>query len=351
VSAREDSPRPRPDRPQDPAGTRPRHDEAQLLPAGDGPLTQPEVVDEIIAAEGVDPAVEARTERWLGERLRPEPPAAPAPAGQPVAAAPASTPHAARFQFLLGVLLACAAAAVLLLALELREEPAAERPAGPSWSSWAPRDAESAGSGAQQIADHVSDKYTGSDGRQLVYIEGGPMRIEDLPLTVAVRLPASAGGRIKVFDDKGVLYRMCGLGKDCAIAGGKPSIDRHLLLRREALELALYSFRYLDGVEQVAVLLPPPPGKRASQAVFFRKPQVGPELKKPLDATLTDRTPTVTDVTRSPDALLVQQLTIPTLFNYSLTQGNQENRAFLVLDPLNTAENQGQRQGAASPGG
>jgi hypothetical protein len=85
--------------------------------------------------------------------------------------------------------------------------------------------------------------------------------------------------------------------------------------------------------------------------VFFRKPQVGPELKKPLDATLTDRTPTVTDVTRSPDALLVQQLTIPTLFNYSLTQGNQENRAFLVLDPLNTAENQGQRQGAASPGG
>ena len=149
--------------------------------------------------------------------------------------------------------------------------------------------------GATEVATHPDFPalerqvlaHWAADGKQLVYVEGSGMKVEGLPLTVAVREPASAGGKIRIFDEKGVLYRMCGLGKDCSIPGGKPSIQRHLLLRREALELALYSFRYLDGVEQVAVLLPPPPGKTASQAVFFRKPQIAPELKKPLDATLT----------------------------------------------------------------
>ncbi len=101
----------------------------------------------------------------------------------------------------------------------------------------------------------------------------------------------------------------------------------------------------------MAVLLPPPPGKTASQAIFFRKPQIAPELKKPLGATLTEQTPTVADATRNPDALLVQQLTIPTLFKFNLTQGNQEGRAFLVLDPLATAGAPTGSESDGAPGG
>lgn len=329
------------DRPQDPAGSRPRHDPEGLLPRGDGPLGHDEV-ERIVEAEGIDDAIERRTELHLADLLP-----APAIAGAAPGADTATVveedaaeplppaPHAARFQFLFGALLAIAAAAVILFALAVRgdeSKPAAK--AGPAWSTWEPRDG--AGATPAQIADHVSGQYVGEDGKQLVYVEGSGMKIEGLPLTVAVREPASAGGRIRVFDDKGVLYRMCGLGKDCAIPVGKPSIQRHLLLRREALELALYTFRYQKDVEQVTVLLPPPPGKTASQAIFFRRPQITPELKKPLDATLSSQTPTVADATRSPDALLVQQLTIPTLFKFNLTQGNQEGRAFLVLDPLAT---------------
>ena len=53
------------------------------------------------------------------------------------------------------------------------------------------------------------------------------------------------------------MYTLNGLGPNGSIPGGKPSTSARLLLRREALELALYSFRYLDDVDMVVVLLPP----------------------------------------------------------------------------------------------
>ena len=39
---------------------------------------------------------------------------------------------------------------------------------------------------------------------------------------------------------------------------------RHALLRREALELALYTFKYVDGVDSVSVFLPPRPDGQAA---------------------------------------------------------------------------------------
>ena len=59
------------------------------------------------------------------------------------------------------------------------------------------------------------------------------------------------------------------------------------LLRREALELALYSFRYLDGIESTLVLLPPRADGQAATAVFVERGDVRAELNRPLDQTLT----------------------------------------------------------------
>ena len=171
-----------------------------------------------------------------------------------------------------------------------------------------------------------------------------------LPLTVAVRDPGSAGGAVTPYGGTGVLYRLCGLGRGCAIPPGKPSIERHLLLRREALELALYSLRYLDDVEAVVVFMPPRRGDQPSQALFFRKDQVRGEIEKPLDATLVDRTPTVARVTKSPDALLVEQLTIPALFRFSVSPAGQDDRTLLVLDPLDTRPARSAAVGAAGAG-
>ena len=86
-----------------------------------------------------------------------------------------------------------------------------------------------------------------------------------------------------------------------------------------------------------------------AQALFFRRDQMRDTLAKPLDATLVGRTPTVARVLRSPDALLVEQLTIPVLFRFSLTQANKDDRAFLVLEPLNSPEAEQEHELQVSP--
>jgi len=168
-----------------------------------------------------------------------------------------------------------------------------------------------------------------------VAVTGGPLEIAGLPVTVALRQTPAQGGDIKLIDGTGVLYRMCGLGEKCAIDSGKASTSRHLLLRREALELALYSFRYL-AVDEAVVFLPPRKGEDPTQAVYFRRADADLRnaVAKPLDATLVRQTPSVSGVTRSPDAQLVNTITTPKLFTFSFTQANQDARAFLVLDPL-----------------
>lgn len=331
------------ERPYDPAGTRPRHDPKDIVPR----------------ARDIDPDAEARGESLWSTRPddTPAPAATPAhdrpdgavltaatsaaphldrPALDPLAiqdaAPPAGTPRAAgaRMQIVLGALVTIAVAA-LAAAVLITVSGGEDAPSGPRWSAWMPDG--DAGERIQEIATRVGRQYRGSDGSQLVVVTGGPLEVAGLPLTVALREPVAQGGDVEIEEGKGVLYRLCGLGDRCAIAAGKPSRERHLLLRREALELALYSFHYTD-VDQVVVFMPPPKGKDPDEALFFKRSDLEPQIKRPLAESLTPSTPSVASVTRSTDAPFVQDLTLETLFKFSLTQGNSDQRAFLVLDPL-----------------
>ena len=60
---------------------------------------------------------------------------------------------------------------------------------------------------------------------------------------------APQGGNIDFINGNGLMYTLNGLGPKGSVRGGKPSEERHLLLRREALELALYTFRYINDVD------------------------------------------------------------------------------------------------------
>jgi hypothetical protein len=84
-----------------------------------------------------------------------------------------------------------------------------------------------------------------------------------------------------------VMYILCGLGDACSISEGQPSVARGALLRREALELALYSFTYIDGIESVLVLMPPRPDGQAATAVFLERSDVQAALAQPLKRTLS----------------------------------------------------------------
>jgi len=244
-------------------------------------------------------------------------------------------PRSSRSHVLTGALIAIGVAAVFVIVGVIVGAGHDAKPgSGPhlTWSTWKP--SKSGDDGARQIAGHVAPRYREGAG-QLVAAQPGPLQVAGVPLTVALQDPAQAPGALQVYDQKTVLYRLCGQGANCAIAHGSPSVQRHMLLRREALELGLYSLRYLDGVDQVVVFMPPRRGDHANQALFFRKAGMLDQLQKPLEATLVDRAPTVARVTKSPDAGLVQQLTIPSLFRFHVATTHTSDRALLVLDPLN----------------
>jgi hypothetical protein len=241
----------------------------------------------------------------------------------------------------------------------------------PAWSSWHPVSGSDVDP-AQQIADHVAPEYRLDSGHQIVAVQGGPLSLGGQPAEVALRM---SGSQPSLLPGNGVIYSMCGTGTSCSIGEGKPSAQRLLLLRREALELALYTFRYIGGVNQVVVTVPPPPasstaagstaagttgapttgagaagaGAAAAGAAagssatspsttsstpnrvyFFRPGDVAPELDRPLGLSLSARTPTVSTVTRSGDAGLVVQLTQHNLYDVSLVQDSQSNPVLLL---------------------
>jgi hypothetical protein len=317
-----------PQRPSDPAGTQPKHDPASLLPSRRTRLLRGR--PEPAAPDGIDEGARP----FLPERRDEAPSGAVADT-----AAVRHSSYGPRFQFLTGALLAVGVAALVgVVALIVGPSGGGSR-GGSDWSAWRPT--AGGGQGAEEIAQHVGAEYR-QRGEQLVNVKAEALQYNGVPLSVAVRQNAAQGGAIKVYDDDGLLFELCGLGPNCSIDRGKPSTERHLLLRREAFELALYSFRYL-GVSQVVAFLPPAPGKSPTQALYFRKDDVRPELGRPLSASLAARAPSVSSVTLSPDATLVDQITTRKLFLFSLTGSNFDNRGFIVLDPY-TKKADAQRQ-------
>ncbi|MBA2476641.1 MAG: hypothetical protein H0V40_11890 [Actinobacteria bacterium] len=220
-------------------------------------------------------------------------------------------------------------------AIVLLDRPGQE--AGPAWSSWRPTGSE--GSYPEKIAEHVSERYRRPSGAQLVTITyAGEPKVQDVPLR-AVAIQDQAGstqGTLEI--DKGLLYTLCGLGPSCSFREGDPA-DRTLqLMRREALELALYSFRYTDA-KSVIALLPPSLGNLESRtddakpALFFQKQDLESELERPLGTTLYAAQAARAAKVDPGEGLVVDRLTEPRFFNYDLLQ-SQEGSLIMALTPL-----------------
>ena len=131
------------------------------------------------------------------------------------------------------------------------------------WSKWKPSSDDGVDA-ARQIATHVGRHYRLSDGNQIVGVQASKLEVFDVPLEVALRT-APQGGNIDFIDGNGLMFTLNGLGPKGSVRGGKPSEARHLLLRREALELALYTFRYVKDVDLVVALLPPKPPEKKNK--------------------------------------------------------------------------------------
>ena len=217
-----------------------------------------------------------------------------------------------------------------------------------NWSKFEPTG--SAIARTRQIATQVSREYKLGSGHKLAAVvpsplqttrflqaDSGPVSVEVPISTLAVQPNVSTGkheeGDFKLYNaSTTVAYQMCGFGtsaQNCAISGTATNA-RGQLLRREALELALYTLKYVPSTNAVLTYLPP----RADQAapptsVLVARNDVKKLLSEPLTRTLVPKSISLGE--KPADFATVDKLTLPRLYTYDYQTLPGDGTAILVL--------------------
>ena len=261
---------------------------------------------------------------------------------------PLPSPHAHMFRLTLALLSIVGIVAIAVAVIAVSDHTSQSTGSG-NWSAWSPTEQGSAG--VQQIASFVAPFYRISDSQQLNVISPLSLTSETAAgtttgkgLTIAINPNGSSStSSLEVLNGETVAYNICGLGaSDCELSG-TASINRMLLLRREALELALYTLKYITSSQNVLVVLPPghtvtTSGKETpvTVAVLFDRTELAPLLKHPLSESLQADPPEVSQLTswsKSEEAGFVDEVTARGLFS-SQVESEQEGGNLLVLSPL-----------------
>lgn len=255
-------------------------------------------------------------------------------------------PRQQRFRLGLYALLGLGVAA-LISAVALSVSGRESTSAG-DWSAWSPTTGGL--SGAQQIADFIAPYYRATPAEQLAVVTTVNLNDPNHPLQVVV--PGGSGATSSLVPlpaNSTIVYNLCGEGSsDCSIGVGSPSSARLLLLKREALELALYTFKYISGADTVVAILPPgragcvglcpkPPDQsgttKVDLALAFDHSELQPWLDRPLRSALPEPLPpTVSQMEQAPEAELVSVITAHGLFQEREEQA-QDGSSVVVLSP------------------
>jgi hypothetical protein len=251
-----------------------------------------------------------------------------------------------RFSIVYALLAAVAAGSIAALVVVVTRPDAAK---AQNWSKFEPTGSSIART--RQIATKVSGEYKLEADHKLAAVvpsplqttrflqgDSGPVSVEVPISTLAVQPDVSTGkheeGDFKLYNAATtVAYQMCGFGttaQNCAISG-PATTARGQLLRREALELALYTLKYVPGTNAVLTYLPP----RADQAapptsVLVARSDVKEILDEPLSHTITPKSSIVLG-DKSADFAEVDKLTLPHLFTYDYQTLPGDGTAILVL--------------------
>jgi hypothetical protein len=257
--------------------------------------------------------------------------------------------HLGRFRWAIAGLFVFAVAA-LAAAVILSNNTSRATSGGSAWAAWRPPDGGLAG--AQEIADYIAPYYRATAANQLAVVTVVNLNNPANPTQVVVPAGGTSGSLLPLPAGSTIVYNMCGVGgSNCSIGVGKASSARLLLLRREALELALYTFKYISGAQTVVAILPPghteqasctgicskpqskPVVKPVTLAVAFDRPELEPYLSEPLKATLPEELPpTVSTMSTAPEASLVSVITGRGLFSEK-TQSGQDGSTVISLSP------------------
>lgn len=213
-----------------------------------------------------------------------------------------------------------------------------------TWSAWRP--ASTGTLGVREIARHISGRYHLESGALFTSVIAGPMQIESsqgpVPVSALLIRSGSAGVREEriniAFPEAGVFYQLVGAGANRSIPG-TATLVRGQLARREALELALYTFHYLPQADYVLAFLPPPAGipqtsPLFNRAVFLPRTALESQLRIPLAESLPPAETTLTPsklTTREGNE--IETLTAGRVFHYDFQQAADQS-VLVVLSPV-----------------
>jgi hypothetical protein len=280
---------------------------------------------------------------------------APRPEVEKPAASRSERAHASayytRFSVAYMILIMLAVAGVGALVLILLRPDAAR---SPRWSKFVPTGSSLAME--RQIATQVSSEYEASalsrlftvfpgplQAPRVIQADSGPQTVE-VPITLIAVQPDVSTGQHEEGDftfyhpESTVAYDMCGFG-DTQQNCGVPSLQGaspEQLFHRAALELALYTLKYVPGTNAVITYLPPPANPQAAaRAVFITRSDVKSNLHRPLARTLKPRHVSLSAVL-VPDSGHVDALTRSRTFTTDYQTLPGDGTAALELTPAIT---------------
>lgn len=197
-----------------------------------------------------------------------------------------------------------------------------------TWSFFKPA-ADSEPLRTREIARFVGTRYQTGDGQQIVRVLGGPPAVQDAPVSDFVIRDGSSQETIGA--GKAIMFILCGTGSECALPAAASSTADLRLVRREALELSLYTMRYND-VDPVVVLLPPDRQGNPGGAVLFRRDDLKTPLDRPLSETLPTGKPPSALGMGELEAATIDYLTLTRRFDYEF-QSASDGTARMIMNP------------------
>jgi hypothetical protein len=260
-------------------------------------------------------------------------------------ARPKPGPSVSRRKFGLAYLaLAAIVGAAVGLVVVFATDDGGKKTKSEAWSTWKP--ATTGTLGVREIARHVSPDYRLPNGALLTSVIAGPMVVPSsqgaIPVTAILVKSGAAGVRQEridvAFPAAGVFYQLCGQGAGCTIPGTS-SVARGQLVRREAVELALYTFHYLPQTDYVLAFIPPPPGVDQTnpnyrRALLLSRSALAEQLSKPLTATVKpDDAPVSPGKLPRKQGTRIDRLTAGRLFHYDFQQAADQS-VLVVLSPI-----------------
>jgi hypothetical protein len=247
-----------------------------------------------------------------------------------------------RFALLYGGLVVVGIAAVVGLVVLVAKPSSNSGVSAKGWSGWKP-DHGTTSQMATQIAQHVAREYKlNKSGAPLLAVVAGPPQVTSGTHNISVsniavkKKPSSAAGIEIVPSASTWKEQLCGIGgQGCSIPSGKPTELRGRLVRREALEIALYTFKFVPAIKSIVAFMPPPAGSPPSTLLYLQKENLTKQLDQPLAKTLPLVKPPLPTDPDLKEAGTIDKLTLPAVYSYNYQQ-LQDASALLVLNPFQT---------------